>query len=207
MKNQLFPTLFFFSLLIFKSGYSQDTTYQGHTLKYFNKTEAGFSFGLGSFNTDVVNGIQRTVKNDELVFTLQTINGFKYMNKLAVGISFGAEIWHDALLWPICVYIGYDFKPADNTMFANIYLGSAMGKRNATSYFHEGTGAFALTLGVGYKMRVSKKLRFSYEVFYKYQALNSSYDNSLTKTDTVTRTINYTVPLNFAGFKIGINFP
>ncbi|MEI6899762.1 MAG: hypothetical protein WCL00_07790 [Bacteroidota bacterium] len=210
MKNRLFLILFFSSILFSKLGYTQDTTFQERSLKYFNKTEAGFAFGVGSFKTDIINNNQKTIKNDELVFTLQTINGFKYMNKLAVGISLGAEIWHNALLWPICAYIGYDFKPAENTMFANIFLGSAMGTRKEVkSYYHEGKGAFAFTLGVGYKMRVSKKLRFSYEVFYKYQAMNSSYDNVLIKNDTIysSRTISYKVPLSFAGFKIGINFP
>ena len=52
-----FCNLVFIFLLSF-NGFSQlkDTTANG--IRFFNKTEAGVSFGLGSFKTDVVNGIQ-----------------------------------------------------------------------------------------------------------------------------------------------------
>ena len=179
------------------------------SLKYFNKTEAGVSIGIGSFKTDMYNGIQKSVKNDAIVVTLQSVNGFKYMDKLGVGVSFGAEYMDGGLFWPIYGYLGYDFKPAGNTFFANIYLGYAPGYRESTSFYHEGYGAFAMSIGLGYKMKISNKLRFMYEVFYKYQALDSYYDSYVEVGDSITYKKQYDtkIPLNFAGFKIGICFP
>lgn len=188
------------------------TDMEDRSLKYFNKTEGGISFGLGSFKTDMYNGIQKKIRNDEIVVTLQTINGFKYMDKVSIGLSVGAELWQNGLFWPVYGYLGYDFKPADNTFFANIYIGYAFGNRNATSFYHEGTGAGAFSIGVGYKMKVAKKLKFVYEVFYKYQAIESSYNNKTEyeRNDSIfstTRIVDYKIPLSFAGFKIGICFP
>jgi hypothetical protein len=182
------------------------------SLTYFNKTEAGISFGLGSFQTDMYNGIQKKVRNDEIVVTFQTINGFKYMNKIAIGVSFGAEVWQNGLFWPIYGYLGYDFKPADNTFFADVYIGSAPGNRDANSFYHAGKGAFAFSIGLGYKMKVAKKLKFMYEVFYKYQSIESTYDykTEFERNDSIfsySRTVDYKIPLHFAGFKIGICFP
>ena len=182
------------------------------SLKYFNKTEAGISFGLGSFKTDIYNGIQKKVRNDEIIVTLQTINGFKYMNKVAIGLSVGAEVWQNGLFWPIYGYLGYDFKPADNTFFADVYIGSAPGNRDANSFYHAGKGAFAFSIGLGYKMKVAKKLKFMYEVFYKYQSIESTYDykTEFERNDSIfsySRTVDYKIPLHFAGFKIGICFP
>ena len=157
------------------------TENEDKSLKYFNKTEAGISFGLGSFKTDIYNGIQKKVRNDEIVVTLQTINGFKYMNKVAIGLSVGAEVWQNGLFWPIYGYLGYDFKPADNTFFADVYIGSAPGNRDANSFYHAGKGAFAFSIGLGYKMKVAKKLKFMYEVFYKYQAIESYYRATMSK--------------------------
>jgi hypothetical protein len=185
------------------------TENEDKSLKYFNKTEAGISFGLGSFKTDMYNGIQKNVRNDEIVVTLQTVNGFKYMNKISLGLSLGAEFWQNGLFWPVYGYLGYDFKPADNNFFADVYIGYAYGNRDATSFYHEGKAAFAFSIGIGYKMKVAKKLKFMYEVFYKYQAMESYYNMYYQRNDTLISTtrIDYKIPLSFAGFKIGICFP
>lgn len=185
---------------------------QDRSLKYFNKTEAGISFGIGNFKSDVYNGVQKKVRNDEIIATFQTVNGFKYNNKVSVGLSAGAELWQNGLFWPVCAYLSYDFKPANQNFFADIYIGYAFGDRNATSFYHGGKGALAFSLGIGYKMKVTKKLRFMYEIFYKYQAIESSYDNKVEyeQNDTIKtyiNTVNYKQPLNFAGFKIGVCFP
>ena len=208
MKKSRIVFLATVSLLSCKIVFSQTESTPDRSLKYFNKTEAGVSIGIGYFNTDFINGTQKKVRNDEIVVTVQTVNGFKYMDKIGVGISVGAEIWQNGLFWPICGYLGYDLKPADNTFFANLYLGSAICKRYKTNFYESGKGAFTLTIGLGYKMKLNKKLRFMYEFFYHYQAIESSYKKIYSgTTDTTTIQLNYTVPLNFAGFKIGICFP
>jgi len=182
------------------------------SLTWFNKTEGGVSFGIGSFNTNIVNGIQKRIKNDEIVVTFQTVNGVKYLNRLSIGVSIGVEKWQNGLFWPIYGYLGYTLKPTDNTLFANLYLGSGIGTRYATSFYEQGKGGFAMSIGLGYQMRISKKLLFVYEVFYKYQALESTYYriNDVTQdsvTMQVKTAVNYKVPLHFAGFKIGLRFP
>jgi hypothetical protein len=181
------------------------------SLKYFNKTEAGVSFGIGSFKTDIINGTQKKIKNDELVINFQTINGVKYMNRLGVGISVGLEKWRNGFFWPIYGVITFDLKPADNTFFADLYLGYSIGNRYATTFYKDGTGAFGLSVGVGYKMKVAGKINFMYEVFYRYQAIESSYgiyvSDSVGKTPILRSTVDYKVPLHFAGFKIGVIIP
>ncbi len=182
------------------------------SVKFFNKTEAGVSFGIGSFSTDVVNGVQKKIRNDEIPIVLQTTNGIMYMDRLALGVTVGAERWTNGFFWPVYGYLGYDFKPAANSIFANVYLGYGFGTRNATTYIQKGTGGFSFSIGVGYKMFVTKKLKFMYEVFYKYQSLESSYSRIVdVKTDTITvrktTTVDYTVPMHFMGFKIGISIP
>ena len=180
-----------------------------HSLKYFNKTEAGVSFGIGSFKTDIYNGIQTKIKNDELVITLQTVNGFKYMDRLGIGVSIGAESWRNGLFWPVYAYLGYDFSQSENRIYASVYLGYAFGTRNSTTYYNKGTGAFGLSFAVGYRMKLSRSLYLIYEGFYKYQSLESSYYAFTTVNDsTISITsVDYKVPLHFAGIKIGISFP
>jgi len=176
------------------------------SLKFFNKTEAGISFGIGSFKTDIVMGTQKKIRNDEIVVTFQTINGVKYLNLISLGLSVGVEKWQKGLFWPIYGYLGVDLKPSDNTFFANAYFGYSIGTRYATTNYHQGSGGFAMSIGIGYKMKVAKKIKFIYEVFYKYQSIESSYT---AQYDTIRapREVAYKVPLHFAGFKLGICLP
>jgi hypothetical protein len=201
-------TLVFISLLAAGIINAQEETVD-KSLKYFNKTETGFSIGVGSFKADMYNGVQKSIKNDEIIITLQTVNGFKYMDRVGIGVSFGAEYWGGGLFWPVYGYLGYDFKPADNTFFADIYIGYAPGYRESTSFYHEAYGAFAMTVGLGYRMKISNNLKFMYEIFYKYQSLESYYYSYIMKNDSTIYTAKYDtkLPLSFAGFKIGICFP
>jgi len=200
--------LFFIFLSI--GSHSQTNEYSDKSLKFFNKTEFGASFGIGSFKTDIIDGTQKKIKNDELVITLQTINGVKYMNRLGLGASIGFEKWRNGFFWPLYAFVGYDFKPTGNTFFTNIYLGYSFGTRYGTTHFEDGQGAFSFSIGVGYKMNVANKINFMYEVFYKYQSLESSYGVFISDSNHVPRkirTVDYKVPLHFAGFKIGVVIP
>ncbi len=202
--------------LVFFTAWSQESDTASNTLKYFNKTELGVSFGIGSYPNNVSNGVTYKLKNDEIVATLQTVNGVMYNNRWLLGASIGVEKWKYGLFWPVYGYLGYNFKRTDNTFFANVYLGYGIGTRYARgvsgtiSSIAQGSGAFALMIGVGYKMKVAQKLKFGYEIFYKYQALNASYENYYQKSDTsklLSSTIDYKLGLHFAGFKLAIFFP
>ena len=205
-----------FLLLLLRSAAQESDTASG-TLKYFNKTELGVSFGIGSYPNNVSNGVTYKLKNDEIIGTFQTVNGIMYNNRWLLGVSIGVEKWRNGLFGPIYGYLGYNFKKTDNTFFANLYLGYGIGTRyssggteNNISYVAQGSGGFALMLGVGYKMKVAKKLKFGYEIFYKYQAVNSSYNNYYQKSDTSKvqySTIDYKVGQHFAGFKLSVFFP
>jgi len=190
-------------------GSCQEST-KDKSIRYFNKTDAGVSFGLGSFKTDIVKGVQKKIRNDELVITVQTTNGIKLFNKLCVGLSLGIEKWRNGFFYPILAYLGYDLKAKDNTFFGGVYLGYGLGTRYATTYYHEGSGAFAFSIGLGYKMKVGKSIKFLYEIFYKYQALESSYNVYTALNDSTLsppRLVDYKIPLHFAGFKIGVIIP
>ena len=205
--NAVLPKALVF-LLLFMAGsvYAQET--KNATLRYFNQTEAGFSFGIGSFKTDNDQGARHSVKNDEIVITLQNINGVMVGDHVGIGVSIGVEKWQHGLFWPLYGYLQYHFRPGDKTFFAAAYIGYAWGTRYATTYYQEGKGAFAFSLGIGYKMRVAKKVSFMYEVFYKYQAIESKYtvyyDDSIPPHTSV---VDYKIPLSFAGLKIGVVFP
>ena len=178
------------------------------TFGYFNRTEAGVGFGIGKFKTDKSDWIQKRVKNDEIIISFNTINGITYKGRVGLGIGIGVEKWQHGLFFPLFGQLYYDVKPKGNTFFGSLSLGSAIGKRDSTSFFHQGDGGFMIQIGIGYKMKVFKRLRFYYEVFYKYQAIHSSYTITTT-TDSIpliSSPIDYKVPLHFLGFRIGISF-
>ena len=176
--------------------------------QYFNKTEAGIGLGLGKFNNDIYNGFQRTVKNDQIIISAQTINGIVISGRVGLGVGLGAEFWQKGMFYPVFAHFYYDLKPSDNTPFAYINLGQAFGKRDSTYYYASGKGGLLLSIGVGYKMRIGKRFQFEYEVFYRYQAIQSTYRQYYVASDSTEHfaTIDYKVPYHFAGFKIGVLF-
>jgi hypothetical protein len=181
------------------------------SLKYFNKTEAGFAFGIGHFNTDKVDGVQKEIRNDQMVISLQNINGFLYQQQFGIGIGIGAEFWQKGLFFPVFAQISYALKPRDNTFFGSLNLGYNFGEREETSFYNKGTGALMVNVGLGYRMRVAKHILFNYEVFYKYQAIMSTYTSYISDDSTSQLTpvqvLDYKVPLHFLGFRIGITVP
>ncbi|TSA25727.1 MAG: hypothetical protein D4R67_09390 [Bacteroidetes bacterium] len=180
---------------------------KARTFTYFNRTEAGFSFGVGNFKTDIFNGVQRTIKNNEIVISFQTINGIAYHGRVGIGVGIGVEKWQHGLFFPVFGQLYYDVKPRDNTFFGQVSLGSSIGTRDSTTFYHQGDGGLFFQAGIGYKMKVYKRLRFYYEVFYKYQSIFSSYTNTVTTDSTkVEYLYDYKVPQHFVGFKIGISF-
>jgi len=205
--------LFFTFFLFGYHGITQQNDTASGQIRFFNKTEAGVAFGIGSFKTDIYNGVQRKAKNDEIVVSLQTVNGVRYNNRWALGLSLGVEKWREGLFWPVYGYLGYNFKRTENTFYANVYLGYGIGTRYATTYYEKGKGAFSMIIGIGYRMKIAKNLRFGYEIFYKYQALKSTYYNIYQNSSDTTTTKNSKTPvdyqfgLHFAGFRILVDFP
>ena len=176
--------------------------------QYFNKTEVGIGLGLGKLKTDIHNGFQMTVKNDQIIISAQTINGIVISGRAGLGVGLGAEFWQKGMFYPVFAHFYYDFKPTDNTPFAYINLGQAFGKRDSTYYYASGKGGLLFSIGVGYKMRIGKRFQFEYEIFYRYQAIQSTYRQYYVASDSTEHfaTIDYKVPYHFAGFKIGVLF-
>lgn len=186
---------------------AQEKTRKSRTFNYFNRTEAGVSFGVGNFKTDILNGIQKSSKNNEIVVAFQTINGIAYHGRIGLGVGIGVESWRDGLFFPVFGQLHYDLKPRDKTFYGQLSLGSGIGTRYSTTFFQKGTGGLMFQAGIGYKMKVFKRLRFYYEVFYKYQSIASAYEDKIATSDTtMVRNVDYKVPLSFLGFKIGISF-
>ncbi|MBN1199143.1 MAG: hypothetical protein JXA23_07310 [Bacteroidales bacterium] len=186
---------------------AQETSRRSRTFNYFNRTEAGISFGVGNFKADVLNGVQKSLKNNEMPISIQTINGIAYHGRIGLGLGIGVEYWKDGLFFPLFAHLHYDLRPKDKTFYGQLSLGSGIGTRYSTTFFQEGTGGLMVQVGVGYKMKVFKRLRFYYEVFYKYQGISSAYEDKIVTSDTtIVRNVDYKVPLNFLGFKIGISF-
>ena len=200
----LIPVLMTGSLFIFAQNPREPSAF-----RYGNQTEFAVSFGLGNIKTDVVNNIQLHAKNDEIIINLQTINGVRIQQKAFLGIGVGVEKWQYGWFYPVFAHLSYNLKPTDNTFYGALNIGSSIGTRDSTSFFHAGKGAFMISIGIGYKMKVAKKLQFLYEIFYKYQAIKSDYSIILidsTNTRKTISNIDYTVPYNFVGFKIGISY-
>lgn len=191
---------------LFNEGVAQDPGSQ-MTFRYFNKTEIGAGIGIGKFKTDVMsNGFQRTIKNDQLIISPQTINGIVISGRVGLGVGIGAEFWQRGMFYPVFAHLFYDFKPSETTPFAYINLGEAFGKRDSTYNYASGKGGLLFSLGVGYKMKIGKRFQFEYEVFYRYQAIQSTYRQYYGPSDSLHYTLDYKVPYHFAGFKIGVLF-
>ena len=195
------PTLLFFLVFAVLAASGQNA---GKSLKYYNRTEAGFAFGIASFKTDYYDGLQKTIKNNEIALSLQTINGIMFNDRVTMGAGIGVEKWQHGLFFPLFAQLGYFMKPVPNTFFADASIGYGFGSRDQTSYYHAGDGALTFSVGLGYIRSVAKRLQFQFEVFYKYQALESSYDVFV--KDSLLSTVDYKVPLNFIGFRVGIHF-
>jgi hypothetical protein len=176
------------------------------SMKYYNRTEAGFAFGISSFKTDIYDGIQKSIKNTEIAISLQTINGLIFNNRVCLGVGIGAEKWQNGLFFPLFGQIAYYFKPVENTFFTNLSAGWGFGNRDETSSYEAGTGALMFSAGLGYSREVSKRLRFQCEAFYRYQAIESSYNVYYSDSTKTTKVVDYKVPLSFIGFRIGILF-
>lgn len=172
--------------------------------KYFNRTEGGFLFGISSFETNIYDGIQKEIKNNEIVVNFQTINGLMFNNRAAVGAGVGVEVWQNGMFYPVFGHLAYYFKPADNSVFANGSIGYGIGSRDATANYASGEGALMFSVGLGYVRKVAKRLQFHFEAFYKYQAVESTYGIYI--EDTLRTTVDYKVPLSFIGFRVGIHF-
>ena len=174
--------------------------------KYFNQTEVGVGFGLGHFKSNVTNGYQAEVKNSEVPISLQTVNGFVFNDRVGAGVGIGVEFWKNGMFYPLFGQLSYNFKQQENTFFVAGNLGYSFGSRDSTISYNKGTGGFTGGFSLGYQMKVAKRLRFMYELYYKYQALSSYYyityaDTTLPRTKT-----DYTTPLSFLGLRIGIIF-
>jgi len=197
--------LFFTGLVNMVSGQDQPAR---PAFQYFNKTEAGIGLGLGKFKTDIYNGLQKTIKNDQITISAQTINGIVISGRAGLGLGLGAEFWQKGMFYPVFAHLYYDFKPDDNTLFAYINLGQAFGKRDSTYYYAEGKGGLLFSIGFGYKMKIGKRFQFEYDIFYRYQAIQSNYRQYYVASDSTEHfaTIDYKVPYHFAGFKIGVLF-
>jgi len=200
------PIILFIALTSFRS-VAQESNART-SLEYFNKTEIGTALGFGTFKGDIYyESTQRTLKNDQLIFPFQTINGFIISGRIGVGLGLGVEIWKEGLFYPVFGHIYYDFKKdVANTFFASMNLGTAIGTRYETFNYPSGKGGFLFSLGVGYKMKLSKRLQFEYELFYRYQAIESYYRAYYNSAQTKFTEVDQKVPYNFVGFKIGIFF-
>lgn len=202
------PKLFLFIVLFFLSGQLRPQEHSGSTtMKYFNKTEIGTAIGIGTFKGDIDSGsVQRKINNNQMIFPVQTINGFNFSGKLGLGIGVGVEFWEEGFFVPVFAHVYYDLKPDGNTFFGSMNLGKAIGTRYATSYYAEGKGGLLFSLGLGYKMVVWKRLKFLYELFYRYQSIESYYTVYYDAARTKYSTVDDKFPYHFAGFKIGIFF-
>ena len=195
-------------LLPMGTTHSQTGQKTPNALRYGNQTDLGIAFGVGKFKTDIVKGVQKSVKNDEFVITFQTVNGIRYKERLFLGVGIGAELWQNGLFFPLFGHLSFDIQPKENTFFAAMNLGNSFGNRYATSFYAKGKGAFMAVIGIGYKQKVAPRLKFIYELYYKYQAINSTYIIS-TVTDSTqvdSDPMDYKVPNHFIGFRIGISF-
>jgi len=168
-------------------------------IKFFTKANVGVGIGLGYFKTDFLQGYQLRIKNDEILYSVSSVNGILFSGRTGLGIGAGVQPWKDGLFFPVFLHLFYDLDPKENTFYGAISAGYSFGKRYSTVFYESGTGGLMMNLGLGYKMKISKRLKFEYEVFYNYQSVKSKYYyNSVL--------IEYTVPYHFAGFKLGIDF-
>jgi hypothetical protein len=176
--------------------------------QYFNKTEAGIGLGFGSFKGNIdTNNIQKSIRNDQISGAVQMINGVCISGRFGLGVGLGAEWWQKGMFFPVFVHLYYDFREGETTPFAYMNLGKAFGDRYETYYYASGKGGFLFSIGAGYKIKVSKRFQFEYALFYRYQAILTTYQTEYaSKGEVHTTTTDYKAPYHFGGFRIGILF-
>jgi len=202
-RRSLFLAVILLSISL--SGFGQDPNARP-AFQFFDKTEAGIGIGLGSFKTDIIRGYQMKTKNDQIIIPVQTIVGVCISGRAGLGIGGGVEFWQKGRFYPVFFHFYYDLMKSDHTPFAYINLGEAYGKRDSSTYYDKGKGGFLFNIGAGYKMRIGKRFQFEYEIFYRYQAIQSRYRNYYDTVPTHFMTTDYKVPYHFAGFRIGVIF-
>ena len=169
------------------------------SVKYFMQANAGIGIGLGYFKQNVINGYQVRLKNDELFYSISAVNGVILNGRTGLGIGLGVQPWTDGLFFPVFLHAFYNLTPQENTFYGATSLGYSIGTRYETVHFESGSGGLMVGLAAGYKMIVTKRLKFECEAFYNYQSVKSRYYFNAILVD-------YTVPYHFAGFRIGIEF-
>jgi len=112
-----------FSLVFLACSSMSQEKKKERTFGYFNRTEAGISFGIGSFKTDMYDGIRKSVRNNEIVFNFQTVNGITHKGRVGLGFGVGVEKWQHGLFFPLFGQLYYDLKPKGNTFFGTIAVG------------------------------------------------------------------------------------
>jgi hypothetical protein len=207
--------LLLFGLLVISPVPAQ--TPSGFSSWFGDRTEVGVGLGFGKFKANVINGNQMTLKNNEVIFTGQTINGIKIANRAFLGLGLGYELWQHGSFVPVFGYLSYDLQKKENPFVASVSLGYSYGSRkgtsekldtlNMTTGYYNGKGGFMASIGLGYRQKISKKLSFAYEIFYQYQVIQSSYYSIV--TDSIGRvkhstSSDYQFPNHFIGFRIGI---
>jgi hypothetical protein len=186
------------------SGQTSDSSI---SIKFFTKADVGVGIGLGYFKTDITSkGYQLKIRNDEILYTVNSINGILFSERTGLGIGVGIQPWKDALLFPVFLHLFYDLEPKENTFYGTISAGYSFGKRYSTVFYESGTGGFMFNIGIGYKSKISKRVKFEYGVFYNYQAIKSKYYIHSDSANIPPVEVNYTVPYHFAGFKLGLEF-
>ena len=206
--NRSFLLLFVLVLTVFcMPVLAQDPT-EKSAFQFFDKTGAGVGIGIGKLQTDIVNGVQKRIRNDQIIISVQSINGIVISGRVGLGLGLGAEFWEKGMFYPVFGHLYYDFKPADNSLWASMDLGKAYGTRDSTTNYASGKGGFLFGVGFGYKMKIGKRFQFEYGVFYRYQAIESTHRNYYLGADSTEHfsTSDYKVPYHFAGFKIAVLF-
>lgn len=138
---------------------------------YYNVTNGGISLGKSTieWQSNPING------------TFQTINGYQFSPRLAVGLGVGLDWYPEHRIYPFFIDVRGDVLPKSRVSpiyYANIgYAAGSLNNQQWGMNDYQFKGGFMAMLGTGVKARLGT-VSWLFDVGYKLQQANDTYNDA-----------------------------
>lgn len=164
---------------------------------FYSDNEFAYLFGMSK-----VNGLNGAVlNNQEEILSFTTTNGIQYDN-ISVGIGTGVNFWKGDPLYPIVLSAKYEFPIQGLSPYVEGNGGFLHGKRERNLFGDPETSQWMLSIGVGVKYKLNKKLNLFGKAMYSYRSFKAEHrvENRYDYVQT------YYTDYSFLRVSLGLNF-
>lgn len=109
MKSFIFTIVLYLKVF---NVFGQDTI----AIHYFNESKVSIAMGVGNYTSLYFNGYEYVVKNKELTFNIETVNGIQ-IKKHQIGLLLGVDKWKGSLLFPLGILYKIGFTKKTYSIF------------------------------------------------------------------------------------------